>query len=48
MIGKLTQRSFETEGNKRTTVEIVASQVALDLSFATASLEKATQGKQSA
>lgn len=46
--GKLIQRTFETEGQKRTTIEIVASQVAPDLSFATASVEKSTKEKQSA
>ncbi len=48
VIGKLTQRSFDTEGHKRTTVEIVATYVAPDLSFATASVERATKDKQTA
>lgn len=42
------QRSFEVEGQKRTTVEIVASHIGPDLSFATASVEKATKEKQTA
>jgi len=46
--GKLTQRSFETEGHKRTTVEIVASHVGAELSFATAEITKATKEKQDA
>jgi single-strand DNA-binding protein len=46
--GKLTQRSFETEGHKRTTIEIVASHVGAELSFATAEITKATRTKQDA
>jgi single-strand DNA-binding protein len=40
--GKLVQRSFEVEGQKRTTVEIQVSHVGPDLQFAVASVEKAT------
>jgi single-strand DNA-binding protein len=39
--GKLVQRSFEVEGQKRTTVEIQVQHVGPDLQFATASVEKA-------
>jgi single-strand DNA-binding protein len=46
--GKLTQRSFETEGQKRSAIEIVASHVAAELSFATAEITKATRAKQDA
>jgi single-strand DNA-binding protein len=53
VIGKLVQRSFETEGHKRTTVEIQVQHVGPDLQFATAQVEKvisekATAEKQSA
>jgi len=46
--GKLIQRSFETEGNKRTTIEIVASHVGPELTFATAEITKASRQKQDA
>ena len=46
--GKLIQRSFETDGQKRSVVEIVASQVGPDLSFATAEVAKVVREKQSA
>jgi len=42
VIGKLVQRSFETDGHKRTTVEIQVTHVGPDLQFATATIEKAT------
>jgi len=44
--GKLTQRSFETEGHKRTTIEIVASHVGPELAFATAEVTKATRASR--
>ncbi len=48
VIGKLIQRSFETEGQKRTTVEIQVQHVGPDLQFATATVEKAsTEAKAS-
>ncbi len=48
VIGKLIQRSFETEGQKRTTVEIQVQHVGPDLQFATATVEKAsTEAKTS-
>lgn len=46
--GKLVQRSFEVEGHKRTTIEIVASHVAPDLTFATAEVKKIEREKQNA
>ena len=46
--GKLTQRSFETEGQKRTTIEIVASHVGPELSFAAAEVGNKGRAKQSA
>jgi single-strand DNA-binding protein len=48
VIGKLIQRSFETEGQKRTAVEIQVQHVGPDLQFATAQVEKVTGEKQSA
>ena len=48
VVGKLTQRNFETDGQRRTTLEIVASQVGPDLFFATASVQKAPMKEQSA
>ena len=42
VIGKLVQRSFETEGTKRTVVEIQVTHVGPDLQFATAQVEKVT------
>jgi len=42
VIGKLVQRSFETEGHKRTVVEIQVQHVGPDLQFATAQVEKAS------
>ena len=48
VIGKLVQRSFETEGQKRTIVEIQVQHVGPDLQFATATVEKAsTEAKAS-
>ena len=46
--GKLTQRSFETDGDKRTVVEIQANHVAAELSFASVEITKATKEKQDA
>ncbi len=43
VIGKLVQRSFETEGQKRTVVEIQVQNVGPDLQFATAQVEKVTK-----
>ena len=40
--GKLVQRTFEVEGNKRTVVEIQVSHVGPDLQFATAEVAKST------
>jgi single-strand DNA-binding protein len=40
--GKLVQRSFEVEGQKRTTVEIQVTHVGPDLQFATAEVAKST------
>ena len=40
--GKLVQRSFEVEGNKRTVVEIQVIHVGPDLQFATAEVAKST------
>jgi len=49
VIGKLIQRSFETDGHKRTVVEIQVTHVGPDLQFATAQVEKAlTSEKQNA
>jgi len=48
VIGKLIQRSFETEGQKRTVVEIQVQHVGPDLQFATAQFEKVTSEKQNA
>jgi single-strand DNA-binding protein len=42
VIGKLVQRSFETEGQKRTVVEIQVQHVGPDLQFATAEVAKST------
>jgi single-strand DNA-binding protein len=44
--GKLTQRTFEVEGTKRTVVEIVASSVGPDLTFATAEITKPSKQEQ--
>ena len=38
--GKLIQRSFEVEASKRTVIEIVATEVAADLAFATVEINK--------
>ncbi len=46
--GKLIQRSIETEGQRRSVIEIVASHVGAELSFATAEVIKATKEKQDA
>ncbi|MBK5227618.1 MAG: single-stranded DNA-binding protein, partial [Actinobacteria bacterium] len=40
--GKLIQRTFETEGGKRTVVEVQAQHVGPDLQFATATIDKAS------
>ncbi len=40
--GKLVQRTFEVEGNKRQTVEIQVTHVGPDLQFATAEVAKST------
>ena len=40
--GKLVQRSFEVEGQKRTVVEIQVTHVGPDLQFATAEVTKST------
>ena len=40
--GKLVQRTFETDGQKRTTVEVQVQHIGPDLQFATATIEKAT------
>ena len=40
--GKLVQRTFEVEGNKRTVVEIQVTHVGPDLQFATAEVAKST------
>jgi len=48
VIGKLVQRSFETEGQKRTVVEIQVQHVGPDLQFATATVEKVTSEKATA
>ncbi len=42
VIGKLIQRTFEVEGQKRTTVEVQVQHVGPDLQFATATIEKAS------
>jgi single-stranded DNA-binding protein len=42
------QRSFETEGHKRTVVEIQVQHVGPDLQFATAQVEKVTNEKATA
>ena len=44
--GKLTQRSFETDGDRRTVVEIQANHVAAELRFASVEVTKATTEKQ--
>lgn len=46
--GKLIQRTFETDGDKRTVVEIQANLVAAELSFATVEITKATTKQQDA
>lgn len=46
--GKLIQRTFETDGEKRSAIEIQANHVAADLSFATVEIAKATKAKQDA
>ena len=46
--GKLTQRSFETDGDRRTVVEIQANHVAAELRFASVEVTKATTEKQEA
>ncbi len=40
--GKLVQRSFEVEGQKRTTIEVQVQHVGPDLQFATARIQKVT------
>jgi single-strand DNA-binding protein len=44
--GKLVQRTFEVEGQKRTVVEIQVSHVGPDLQFAVATVERATAEQQ--
>lgn len=39
--GRLIQRTFETEAQKRTTIEVVAAQVAPDLRFQSAEVGSA-------
>jgi single-strand DNA-binding protein len=46
--GKLIERTFEQDGVKRTVVEIVASHVAADLTFATAEITKPEREKRPA
>jgi single-strand DNA-binding protein len=46
--GRLIQRTFEVEGEKRTVIEIVASHVAAELMFATAEITKPEREKQDA
>jgi single-strand DNA-binding protein len=46
--GKLTQRTFETEGQKRSVVEVQANHVAAELTFASAEVVKAIKEKQDA
>lgn len=49
VVGKLIQRTFETEeGGKRTVIEVQAAHVGADLQFATAEMTKAVREKQSA
>ncbi len=48
VMGKLVQRTFESDDRKRTVVEIQAYQVAADLSFATVEIAKAAKEKQEA
>ena len=43
VIGKLIQRTFEVEGQKRTTVEVQVQHIGPDLQFATATIEKASK-----
>jgi hypothetical protein len=40
--GKLIQRNFEVEGNKRSSIEVTASAVGPELKFATAEVSKAS------
>ena len=42
VVGKLVQRTFEVEGQKRQTVEIQVTHVGPDLQFATAEVAKST------
>ena len=42
VIGKLIQRTFEVEGQKRSSVEVQVQHMGPDLQFATATIEKAT------
>jgi single-strand DNA-binding protein len=42
VVGKLVQRSFEVEGQKRTVVEIQVTHVGPDLQFAAADVTKST------
>jgi single-strand DNA-binding protein len=46
VVGKLIQRTFEVEGQRRSTVEVQVQHVGPDLQFATAMIEKATAEKQ--
>ncbi len=42
--GKLIQRTYESDGEKRTVVEIQANHVAAELSFAVAAITKSSSG----
>ncbi len=44
--GKLIQRTFETDGDKPTVIEIQANHVAAELSFATVEVTKTTNERQ--
>ncbi len=44
VIGKLTQRTFEVEGQKRRSIEIQVQHVGPDLQFATAEITKPSSG----
>ena len=44
--GKLVQRTFEVEGNKRTVVEIQVTHVGPDLQFAIAEVHRATSPEE--
>ena len=40
VVGKLIQRTFEVEGQKRSTIEVQVQNIGPDLQFATATIEK--------